>query len=393
MDGNSDVHQLPSLSEDGDNGHASDGPLRERNHHESERTKPHPHGRDYSEAPLVVTWELTQACDLACDHCRADANPERDVDELSTEEAIDLFEQVADFERNPFFVFSGGDPLKRPDVFELLSAADDIGLKPAITPATTSLLTDDTVEQLASAGARRMALSLDGATPAAHDEFRGEEGTFERAMRAAETASDIGLPLQINTTVTANTVDQLPGIADIADELDVVMWEVFFLVPIGRGTQLEQLSPDQARQVMEWLYDRSTTSTYRVITVEAPFYRRVARERQRDTGQEPRSAGTTGAGNGFVFVSHTGDVYPSGFLPLSAGNVRSESIVDIYKESHLMNQLRERNAFSGPCGSCPATSHCGGSRSRAYATTGEPTGSDPLCPWAAERMSNYADDG
>ena len=385
MDSSPVVDQLHSSSEQGASGHPTDESLHERTRHERERTQPPPHGRDYSEAPLVVTWELTQACDLACDHCRADANPERDEEELSTEEAIELFERVAEFEPNPFFVFSGGDPLKRPDVFELLSAADDIGLTPAITPATTSLLTDEAVERLASAGARRMALSLDGATPTAHDEFRGEEGTFERAMQAAEAATDVGLPLQINTTVTANTVDQLPGIADIADELDVAMWEVFFLVPIGRGTALEQLAPDQARAVMERLYDRSTTSTYRIITVEAPFYRRVARERQRERGQEPGYAGTTGAGNGFVFVSHTGDVYPSGFLPLAAGNVRLESIVDIYQHSPLMRHLRERSAFDGPCGSCPATSHCGGSRSRAYATTGEPTASDPLCPWAEER--------
>ena len=339
------------------------------------------HARDYSQSPLVVTWELTQACDLACDHCRADANPERHSDELSTDEAIALFEQVADFDASPFFVFSGGDPLKRPDIFELLETAADTGLTPAVTPATTPLLDRETVERFEAAGARRMALSLDGATAEAHDEFRGETGTFDVAMEAAEYAADAGLPIQLNTTVTANTVSELPAIADIASELDVAMWEVFFLVPLGRGTELEQLSPDFAREVLEWLAERSEQESYRVITVEAPFYRRVASERARERGETPGHVGTTGAGNGFVFVSHTGEVYPSGFMPISAGNVREESLVDIYRDAPLMQRLRDRESFEGPCGSCPATPHCGGSRSRAYAATGVPTGSDPLCPW------------
>ena len=329
-----------------------------------------------------MTWELTQACDLACDHCRADANPERDPNELTTAEAKRLFEQVAEFDSTPFFVFSGGDPLKRPDIFELLTAATEAGLVPAVTPATTPLLTRETIERFKDAGARRMALSLDGATATTHDSFRGEPGTFETAITAAEHANDVGLPIQINTTVTANTVGELPGIADIADEFDAAMWEVFFLVPIGRGETLAQLEPERARDVMAWLYERSQRASYRVITVEAPFYRRVAREEQRAAGERPTHAGTTGAGNGFVFVSHTGEVYPSGFLPCSVGNVRETSLVELYRDAPLMGQLRERSEFEGPCGSCPATPHCGGSRSRAYATTGNPTGTDPLCPWA-----------
>ena len=347
----------------------------------------HPGGRDYSQTPLVVTWELTQACELACDHCRADAQPERDPDELSTEEAVNLFEQVREFgDPSPFFVFSGGDPLERPDLFELLETASEMGLTPAVTPATTPSLDRETIERFAESGVRRMAISLDGATPSAHDDFRGEEGTFEVAARAARHAREVGLSIQVNTTVTAETVDQLPAIADLAESMDAAMWEVFFLVPIGRGEELSQLSPERARELGGWLYERSQSAPYRVITVEAPFYRRVAREKQRERGETPGHVGTTGAGNGFVFVSHTGEVYPSGFMPVSAGNVREESLVDIYRESELMGRLRDRESFSGPCGSCPATSHCGGSRSRAYAATGDPTGSDPLCPWAVEEL-------
>ena len=342
-----------------------------------------PHGRDYSMRPLVVTWELTQACSLACDHCRASANPDRHPDELTTREAHELFEQVAAFgQPAPFFVFSGGDPLARPDLFELIEAAADRGVTPAVTPATTPSLDTATIDRLAGAGVERMAVSIDGATPAAHNSFRGEDGTFERALRAARAAREAGISVQVNTTVTARTAGDLPAIADLVESLGAAMWEVFFLVPIGRGASLEQLSPDRAREVAGWLYDRSQRAPYRVITVEAPFYRRVAQQR----ADGPVRVGTTGAGNGFVFVSHTGEVYPSGFLPLSAGNVRDESLVEIYRHADLMQRLRDRNAFSGPCGSCPMTDRCGGSRSRAYAATGDPTASDPLCPWAAAQL-------
>jgi radical SAM protein with 4Fe4S-binding SPASM domain len=342
-----------------------------------------PHGRDYSEAPLVVTWEVSQACDLACDHCRAEAGPERCADELDLAEARDLFEQVAAFSPQPFLVLSGGDPLKRPDLFQLLEAAVDAGVTPSVTPATTDLLDRETVERFAEVGVGRMALSLDGATVASHDGFRGEEGAYERAIRAAEAARDFRLSVQVNTTVTAATAGGLPGIAALLEDLDAAMWEVFFLVPTGRGTALDQLSPDRAREVMEWLYRHSRDAPYRVITVEAPFYRRVANEVAREEGDGRPRVGSTGAGNGFVFVSHTGEVYPSGFLPLSAGNVREAPLPEIYRNADLMERLRDRESFVGPCGSCPFTNECGGSRSRAYAATGNPVASDPLCPWAA----------
>ncbi|AUX10293.1 radical SAM protein [Halalkaliarchaeum desulfuricum] len=342
----------------------------------------HPGARDYSESPLVVTWEVSQACDLTCDHCRAEANTDRDQNELSTAEGIELFEQVAEFSPQPFMVLSGGDPLKRPDIFELLEGAVEAGVTPSITPATTSLLDRETIERFADIGIGRMALSLDGATAESHDAFRGEEGTFETAIRAAEHARDLGVSIQFNTTVTASTVEDLPEIADLVEKYDAAMWEVFFLIPVGRGEELEQLSPERAREVMEWLYRRGQDAPFRLITVEAPFYRRVARELQERDGVRGGPVGSTGAGNGFVFVSHTGEVYPSGFMPLSAGNVQNTPLPEIYQESPTLQQLRDRNSFNGPCGDCPVTEECGGSRSRAYAATGDPLGSDPLCPWA-----------
>ena len=327
--------------------------------------------------------KLTRACELSCDHCRAEATPDRHPGELTTAEARELFDQVAAFgEPAPFFVFTGGDPLERPDTFELIEAASDRGVRPAVTPATTTALDRERIDRLAAAGVERMAVSIDGATPAAHDEFRGEAGTFERALRAARAAREAGISVQVNTTVTARTAGDLPAIADLVESIGARMWEVFFLVPIGRGATLEQLPPERAREVAGWLYERSQRAPYRVITVEAPFYRRIARER----ADGPVRVGTTGAGNGFVFVSHTGEVYPSGFLPLSAGNVREESLVEIYRNADVMERLRDRSSFTGPCGSCPMTEQCGGSRSRAYAATGDPTASDPLCPWAAPQL-------
>lgn len=345
----------------------------------------HPGLRDYSKAPLVVTWETSRACELTCDHCRAEATPERHPQELTGDEARALFESVASFSPTPFLVLSGGDPLQRDDIFELLETAVDVGVTPSITPATTAQLTRDVIERFADIGVGRMALSLDGGSPETHDGFRGECGTFETAIEAAAHACDVGLPIQINTTVTARTVGELPAIADIVAEYNAAMWEVFFLVSVGRGETLEQLPPQQARETMQWLYRHAQEQPYRVITVEAPFYRRVAREIDREEGRTRGHAGSTGAGNGFVFVSHTGEVYPSGFLSRSVGNVRETPLPELYHEAPLMRRLRDRSSFDGPCGNCPMTKTCGGSRSRAYAATGNPFGSDPLCPWAAER--------
>lgn len=345
-------------------------------------TSGHPHEREYSRTPLIVTWEVTQSCDLACDHCRADARPNRHPDELTTAEGRALIDDIASFGTpGPILVLSGGDPLKRPDLFELIEYALHSGVSTAVTPASTAQLDGATIERFAELGVRRMALSLDGATAARHDDFRGEGGSFDCIVEAAEQANDANLPIQINTTVTAQTVDDLPEIADLVEAMGAVMWEVFFLVPVGRGVELQQLSSRAAKETMEWLYRRQREASFRVITVEAPFYRGVSRNIARDDfGEEGVTVGSTRAGKGFVFVSHTGEIFPSGFLPMSAGTVRDADLVHIYRESSLFEQLRDPDLFDGPCGSCPDRQFCGGSRSRAYATTGNPLGSDPLCP-------------
>lgn len=343
---------------------------------------PQVRSRDFDETPLILTWEVTQACDLTCDHCRADAQPDRHPNELSTTEGKQLLEDITGFGRPPpILVLSGGDPLKRSDVFELTEHAISLGLPTAVTPAPTQLLDPERIDRFADIGIKRMALSLDGATAEAHDAFRGEEGSFETILRAAEHADDVGLPLQINTTVTANTVFELPGIANLVEEIGAVMWEVFFLVPIGRGESLEEISPRRAEHVLAWLYRRQRGATFRVITVEAPHYRRISNQIEVEESGEEVHVGSTRAGHGFLFVSHMGEVYPSGFLPKRVGSVRETDIVSLYRESPLLQDLRDADQFSGPCGTCSYRARCGGSRSRAYATTGDPMASDPLCPY------------
>jgi radical SAM protein with 4Fe4S-binding SPASM domain len=344
-----------------------------------------PHGRDYGRTPLIATWEVTQACALECDHCRADAQPERDPAELSTAEGKALIDQIAAFGHpSPIFVISGGDPLERPDLYELIEYATDQDLPTAVTPAPTSNLDRAVLETFADLGVKRIALSLDGASAEAHDGFRGEEGSFDLVMDRAELAKDVGLGIQINTTVTATTVEDLPGIADLVEDVGAAMWEVFFLVPIGRGTELEQLTPKRSVDVMEFLYERQREAPFRTITVEAPHYRVVADRVEREAGGDGARVGSTRAGKGFVFVSHEGEVFPSGFLPESAGNVTETSLVDVYRDSELFERLRDESQLLGGCGTCEHRAVCGGSRSRAYAATGDPLASDPLCPYVED---------
>ncbi|GAB3665972.1 TIGR04053 family radical SAM/SPASM domain-containing protein [Halopiger thermotolerans] len=359
---------------------------------------------DTSERPFVLIWEVTQACALACDHCRADAKEKRHPDELSTAEGKRLLENAAEFGEGQLVVLSGGDPLVRDDIEELVDYGTDLGLRMTITPSGTHSLTADRIEALADAGLKRMAVSFDGASAATHDEFRGEDGSFEETVRAVEDARAAGLPVQVNTTVCRQTVGELPEIKDLLRDLGAVLWSVFFLVPVGRGRVLEPIDPDEADAVMAWLNEVSDEEPFGVKTTEAPQYRRVAMQRATDgSGGRPRAGSGAGsgsndgpaddgigrrtgiiAGDGFAFVSHTGEVFPSGFLPQSAGNVRDESLPEIYRDSSLFRSLRDRDNLEGKCGACPYRHVCGGSRSRAYAHTGNPLASDPLCPYVPD---------
>lgn len=334
--------------------------------------------------PRVAIWEVTRACDLACVHCRACAVPTRDPRELSTAEGLTLLEQVRDLGPDAL-VLTGGDPLKRPDLPDLVAAATKLGLHVALAPSVTPLLTADAVARLAAAGVRRVALSLDGPDAAAHDAFRGMPGSFAATLDAIGAVRAAGLPLQVNTSLSRENVGRLLATSLRVSELRPALWSVFFVVPVGRAVLADQLDAATCEQVFHALYDWNDVTGLPVKTTAAPAFRRVflQREAERATpGRRRRKApGAANDGKGFVFVSHTGEVYPSGFLPLSAGNVRRTPLDEIYRFSPLFRALRDESLLQGKCGVCPFRSVCGGSRARAWATTGNPFAADPACAY------------
>lgn len=366
------------------------------------------------DVPFMVIWEITQACDLACLHCRACAQPALDPRSLSTEEGKRLLDQIANFgSRPPLLVLTGGDPFKRTDLYELIEHARSRGIVTAISPSATPLLTRERLARVRDAGANAISLSLDASDASTHDAFRGVPGSYELTLRGFRDARDLGLKVQINTSVSRRNVRDLVAMTKLVHDLDAMTWSVFFLVPTGRGTSEAPLRADEAEAVLHYLVDASRFVNLK--TTEAHHYKRVVLQRMvletkggearpwashplyaclerglRDCvehhGWRPhkrsrRSPMQINAGNGFVFVSHLGAVFPSGFLPLSAGSVRKESLVDIYRNSALMRAMRTPDLFGGRCGACEFRSVCGGSRSRAFAVHGDPLAEEPLCAY------------
>ena len=354
---------------------------------------------NFDQAPMLVIWEVTQACDLACVHCRASAQSERNPAELSTEQGYRLLDEIRSF-GEPLMVFTGGDPLKRPDLYDLIRYSVKIGLRTNVTPSATPLLTAEAIEGFQAAGIARMAISLDGPDAATHDEFRGIPGTFDRAMFALRHARDIGLDTQLQTTVTRRNMGRLAEVAEIAKEVRTRMWSLFFLIVTGRAEESDDLLAPEYEQVFEFMYELSKTAAFGVKTTEAMHYRRYVAQRikaEHGATENPNAKGvawrTAGVsdGKGFVFVSHTGEIFPSGFFPVSGGNVLSDSLTDVYRNSDLFLSLRDTSQRRGKCGICEYRNICGGSRSRAYALTGDFLAEDPRCvyqPHLAEAVTD-----
>ena len=349
-----------------------------------------PEGWAYPTAPMIVYWELTNACGLACSHCRATAMPNPAPGELSTDEAIAVLDSITRFgDPPPHVVMTGGDPLRRPDLSTLIRAAMDRGIGVSLAPAVTPLLTRDRLAELRDDGIAAISLSLDGATAASHDGLRGVPGTFDATLEALGWAAEVGLPVQVNTLVTESTAAELPAIRDLLTEQVVMRWSLFFLISVGRGATLTEVSPGEAERLMRWLWDVAREAPFQVKTTEAMMYRRVVAKALRRRGlddaaieRHPISRGFgIRDGNGIVFLAHDGTVTPSGFLPVSVGNVRDTDLVELYRDAPLMKALRDPDQFAGRCGSCEYRMWCGGSRSRAYAWTGDPLETDPLCPY------------
>ncbi|MCB0167426.1 MAG: TIGR04053 family radical SAM/SPASM domain-containing protein [Anaerolineae bacterium] len=370
---------------------------------------------DLNERPFMIIWETTNACDLSCRHCRAQAIPEHDPLGLNTADAKRLLEQVETFGTpRPIFIFTGGDPFKRADLFELLAYGSELGLMMAVSPSGTPLLNEANLQKIKDCGAKAMSLSLDGSTPERHDDFRRVPGSFALTTRGWQLARQIGLKLQLNTTVTRYNLTDLPNIFRLVTEYGAMTWSLFFLVPTGRGRQEDEIAPAEYEAVMHFLYDCSKYISAK--TTEGHHYKRVVLQRtildekgisvdaafdlhpiyyelrQRleqvvtEKGLIPREKIRRtplhiNAGNGFVFISRRGDVYPSGFMPIKVGNIKEKSLVEIYREAPLFNSLRSPEQFEGRCGLCEFVGVCGGSRSRAYAMTGDPLAEEPFCTY------------
>jgi AdoMet-dependent heme synthase len=349
---------------------------------------------DFNQRPFIAIWEVTQACDLACVHCRASAQPERHPLELTTDEGKHLIDQIASM-KVPVFVLTGGDPIKRPDLFELIDHARSAGVRVSLTPSATPLLTREVVARLKQAGLARLAVSMDGASAETHDAFRGMSGSFARTLDAVRWANEFELPVQINTTFSRRNIGEIDAIVALMEKLRITLWSVFFLVPTGRGKLNDLLSADEFESVFARLYGLAKTASFDIKTTEAQHYRRFVLQRNLaarragepeaqvrvssdEIGRAPRGLND---GKGFVFISHKGDVFPSGFLPVGAGNIREQSLDAIYRESPLFRALRDTSRLEGKCGACEFKEICGGSRARAYSLTGNPHGEEPCCAY------------
>lgn len=373
---------------------------------------------DIDDRPMIVIWEVTRACQLVCKHCRADSQPVAHSEQLTTQQGTELLDDIAAFGKpHPIVILTGGDAFERPDLGELLQHGSGLGLHMALSPSVTPKLTKESVLAMHSAGANSMSLSIDGSDPETHDGFRGVPGVFDATLEAARWMRADRIRLQVNTTVTRDTVVQLPEVLTIMLDIDASLWSLFFLVPTGRGQQLKTLDPPQIEDVLHWMADISDIIA--VKTTEAPQYRRVLTQRRRavEEGRDPRDMENRGelyheltnqtaalldgrevphrpprppidinSGRGFAFVDHRGDVYPSGFFPHHCGNVKELGFRHVYRTDPLLQSLRRPESFHGKCGLCEFREICGGSRSHAYAVTGDILGSDPTCGYIPQAM-------
>lgn len=353
---------------------------------------------DFATSPFVVFYEVTRACDLLCKHCRACAQPLNHPRELRHEQSLLLIEQLASFPKKPVLVLTGGDPMKRDDIFSLIGHGVAQGLQVAMTPSATPLMTEKAIRGLKEAGLSRLALSLDSCFADTHDEFRGVPGSFDRTLEILRYAREIGLPLQVNTTITNRNYRQVDQMADMLADLGIVLWSVFFLIPVGRGLAEQRIQPYEYEEVFEALFQQSQKQPYGIKTTEAHHYRRYVLMHHGNPQHQPggsmpgriqRAPIGVNDGKGVFFVSHTGSVFPSGFMPIRCGKFPEQSVVDIYQNSETLQSLRNGDLLKGKCGFCDFRSICGGSRARAYALTRDPLAAEPDCTFMPRAFKEY----
>jgi heme b synthase len=351
----------------------------------------HPHvkpEKQQSGAELrLVAWETTRNCNLECVHCRASATCGPYTGELDTAEGRRLLDQIAEVGR-PIVILTGGEPLLRADIYELIRYGDRLGLRMVMAPNGT-LITATIAAELAAAGIKRLSVSLDGASAETHDVFRKVPGAFAGALRGIELIKQAGIPFQINTTVTQINLDQIPKIQELAVALGAVAHHIFLLVPTGRGKYIvdQAIDAKQYEETLNWFYDQRGKTPLELKATCAPHYYRILRQRSAAEGKTVSfqthglDAVTRGClgGIGFCFVSHRGEVQPCGFLDTPCGNVRETSFAEIWKHAEVFTALRDFKRLEGKCGRCEFTRVCGGCRARAFEATGNYLAEEPLC--------------
>lgn len=348
--------------------------------------------KDFTRNPLMFYYEITRACDLVCKHCRASSQDHAADDELKTEDSFRLIDQIAEFPRVPTICFTGGDPLKRADLFDLIRHAKEKGIQTALTPSATPLATRSAFQKAKESGVSAIGISLDGPDPELHDAFRGFDGSFSKTMEMLAYARELQLPVQVNTSITRRNVDRIDEIAHLLQKQGIMMWSVFFLIPVGRGVEEIRISPSEYLKVFEKLYFWSREMPFAIKTTEAPHYRRYVLEQGGDpvapisdqkgirSGRPRAPLGITD-GRGIEFVAHNGEIFPAGFLPIVCGQFPKDSVVEIYQNHSLFRSLQDPDQYKGMCGRCEYRFICGGSRSRAYALSGDPLAAEPDCCW------------
>jgi heme b synthase len=348
--------------------------------------------------PRLIAWEVTRSCPLACKHCRAAARPTPYPGELTTEEGFRLLDNIASFAK-PTMILTGGEPMLRPDIYDLAGHAHKLGLPVVMAPC--GLLIDDaSAARMIESGISCISISIDGATAASHDAFRGVDGAFDGAMRGIEAARRAGLAFQINTTVTRHNLAELPALLDLAVRLGAGVWNPFLLVPTGRGKELadQEISPEDYEKTLAWLADQAGREDIRIRVTCAPHYTRILLHRRKagcESGlvaphQHPgEKAGAKGClgGKEFAFISHVGKVQICGFLEIECGDLKREDLDfrRIWRTSDVFRRMRDVDGYHGKCGVCEFRRLCGGCRARAFAMTGDDLAAEPFCVYQPRR--------
>ncbi|MGP8330730.1 MAG: heme b synthase [Methanosarcinaceae archaeon] len=337
--------------------------------------------------PRLIAWELTAGCNLSCVHCRGASTSNIPTGELTTDEARHFIDEIVEM-GNPILIMSGGEPLVRKDVFEIAQYGTDKGLR-VVMATNGTLVTPEIAKKMKMVGIQRVSISIDGSNARSHDDFRGQPGAFNGAIRGIDEIKKAGIGFQVNTTITKRNIDEIPKILEFATKLGAEALHIFLLVPTGRGKEIEadEIPPIEYERVLNWFYDQQKTAKIQLKATCAPHYFRIMRQRAKkegieisiDThGYEAMTKGCLG-GTGFCFVSSIGEVYPCGYLPVLAGNIKEQDFKDIWDNAKVFNDLRDTGKLKGKCGICGYKEVCSGCRARAYAATGDYMAEEPYC--------------